>query len=84
MEQAVTNRNIKIIRRVEALDKLTHSEVLFGEYSDDDQVLKALKELEYNYSESPIYEKLHGLEDYLSISFRHKDSHEIISYATED
>lgn len=84
MEQALANRNIKIIKSVEAPDKLTHTEVLFGEYTDDEQVLEALRDLEIKYSESPVYEKLHGLEDHLSISFRHKDSHEVISYVTQD
>ncbi|WP_164112315.1 MULTISPECIES: hypothetical protein [Sphingobacterium] len=84
MEQAVINRNIKIIKSVEAPNKLTHTEVVFGEYSDDEEVLKALKELEYRYSESPIYERLHGLEDHLSISFRHRYSQEVVRYATED
>ena len=84
MEQAVTNRNIKIIKSVETPDRLTHTEVLFGEYTDDERVLKALKRLESRYAENPLYEKLHGLEDHLSISFRHKDSHEVISYTIED
>lgn len=84
MEQAITDRSIKIVKSVEAPDKLTRAEVVFGEYPDDDQVLIALKELERKYSESPIYEKLHGLKDRLSISFRHKGSHEVISYSTQD
>ncbi|SKB39312.1 hypothetical protein SAMN05660841_00239 [Sphingobacterium nematocida] len=84
MEQVIDGRNIKIIKSVETADKLTHTEVLFGEYVDNEQVLRALRELERKYLESPLYEKLHGLEDRLSISFTHKESHAVISYTTED
>lgn len=84
MEQVTNKRHIKVIKSVQAPDKLTHTEVLFGEYTDDDQVLEALRQLESQYADNPMYEKLHGLEDRLSLSFRNKDSQETISYMTED
>ncbi|MBL1408968.1 hypothetical protein [Sphingobacterium faecale] len=84
MEQVLNQRNIKVIKSVQAPDKLTHTEVLYGEYADDGQVLKVLRDLENQYSENPSYEKLHGYKERLSLSFRHRDSQEIISFSTED
>ncbi len=84
MEQALNQRNIKVIKSVQAPDKLTHTEVLYGEYTDDGQVLETLRNLEAQYAENPLYEKLHGYKERLSLSFRHRDSKEIISFSTED
>ncbi|WP_144062793.1 hypothetical protein [Sphingobacterium paucimobilis] len=84
MEQVLNQRNIKVIKSVQAPDKLTHTEVLYGEYPDDGEVLKVLRNLEDQYSENPSYEKLHGYKERLSLSFRHRDSQEIISFSTED
>jgi hypothetical protein len=84
MEQAISQRNIRVIKSVQEPDKLTHTEVLYGEYPDDGQVLQVLRDLENQYSENPSYEKLHGFKERLSLSFRHRDSQEIISFTTED
>lgn len=84
MEQTLNHRNIKVIKSVQAPDKRTHTEVLYGEYTDDGEVLEVLRNLENQYSENPSYEKLHGCKERLSLSFRHRDSQEIISFTTED
>ncbi len=84
MEQAIPERHIRIIKSVQSIDGQIRAEVLCGEYPDDDQILQAFRELEEQYTKNPIYEKLHGFNERLSLSFRNRDSNEIISFMTED
>lgn len=84
MELAFSKRNIKVIKSVQAPDALTQKEMLYGEYTDGGQVLEILQELELQFEKNPSYEKLHGLKERLSLSYRHKDSKEIISFMTKD
>ncbi|NGF56768.1 hypothetical protein G5B00_09610 [Parapedobacter sp. SGR-10] len=84
MEQAIPERRIRIIKSVQSAGGQTSAEALCGEYPDDDQVLRAFCELEEQYAKNPVYEKLHGFNERLSLSFRNRDSNEIISFMTED
>lgn len=84
MEQAIPKRHIRIVKSVQAIDGLTRTEVIYGEYPDNDQVLEAFRELEKQYVNDPVYEQLHGLHDRLSLSFRNRRTDEIISFTAED
>lgn len=75
---------IKIIKRTTPKADTIIKEELYEECSNSDAVLLKLEQLQHMYSADPAFEILHGLEDHLSISFRHLDTQEEISFYSED
>ncbi|MFZ4262125.1 hypothetical protein ACFRAE_08780 [Sphingobacterium sp. HJSM2_6] len=81
MELDILNK-LKIIKSIKNTSNGTVVESVYQLCSNSEDVLLKLKELQKAYEKNLCFEKLHGLNDHLSLSYRHLDSGDEIIFFT--
>lgn len=75
---------LKIIKSVQKKNSSKFEETVYFECCTSEEVLYRLEELQTIFEANPSFEKLHGLENHLSLSYRHLDTQDEIKFYASD
>ena len=83
MELDVINK-LKIIKSVRKKQSCRFEETVYFECCSSEELMNRLAELETSFDANPSFERLHGLENHLSLSYRHRASQDEINFYAAD